>query len=150
MVDNQDFPKGRKLFEIKISRNKNGSDASDGKDDKKFQKKIEKALTSSITSVLNNALMSIDEFLPPRLFIMPLAGHPIFPGIYAPMVLSSPEDTMTVEKAMEAGNGFIGFVLTKSDDESSSMSDLYKVRPSQKSSARLICQTEASTYSYLR
>jgi len=95
------LPNGKKLFEIKISRNKSGSSSEEkGSEDRKFQKKIEKALTSSLTSALNSALMAIDEFMPPRLFIMPLSGHPIFPGIYAPMVISSPEDTLAVEKAM--------------------------------------------------
>ncbi len=122
------LPNGKKLFEIKISRNKSGSSSEEGgSDDRKFQKKIEKALTSSLTSALNSALMAIDEFMPPRLFIMPLSGHPIFPGIYAPMVISSPEDTLAVEKAMSESNGFIGFVLTKNDEEAPSMSDLYKV-----------------------
>ena len=129
LPDPMNLPKGKKLFEIKISRNKN-SDDDDGKDgetDKKFQQKIEKALTSSLTSALNNALMSIDDFMPSRLFIMPLAGHPIFPGIYAPMVINSPEDTILVEKAMTEGDGFIGFVLTKNEEESPSMSDLYRI-----------------------
>ena len=129
LPDPMNLPKGKKLFEIKISRNKN-SDDDDGKDgetDKKFQQKIAKALTSSLTSALNNALMSLDDFMPSRLFIMPLAGHPIFPGIYAPMVINSPEDTILVEKAMTEGDGFIGFVLTKNEEEIPSMSDLYRI-----------------------
>ncbi len=128
LPDPMNLPKGKKLFEIKISRNKNSDDdGKDGETDKKFQQKIAKALTSSLTSALNNALMSLDDFMPSRLFIMPLAGHPIFPGIYAPMVINSPEDTILVEKAMTEGDGFIGFVLTKNEEESPSMSDLYRI-----------------------
>lgn len=124
--------KGKKFFEIKISSKKLGkkSDDSDDSDDeehdKKLQKKIEKAITSTLSSALSNAFMSMEDFLPTRLYIMPLAGHPIFPGVFTPLAINSPEDAHTIEKAIE-NDGFIGFVLTKNDEESPEMSDLYKV-----------------------
>lgn len=123
----------KNVFEIKISAHRRGGD--DGEDgdggndgsDGKIKRKIERALTSSITSALNNALLSMDEFIPKKIHILPLSGHPIFPGIFTPIMVSSAEDTQTVENAADGNNGYMGFVLTKGEEESPSASELYKV-----------------------
>jgi len=119
--EEDDFPKLR----IKISTKGHNSDSEDESNNSDFKKRIEKAITSSLSSALNNAFMSLDAFIPTKINILPLAGHPIFPGVFTPLVVNSPEDTNTIEEAME-NNGFLGLVLTKNDEENPSMSDLYK------------------------
>jgi ATP-dependent Lon protease len=58
--------------------------------------------------------------------VIPLRGKPIFPGILTPMMLPSPQEADTVEKAI-AADSFIGLVLTKSDDaENPAASDLFE------------------------
>ena len=76
-------------------------------------------------------ILPIEDFLPPKLSIIPVAGRPMFPGIFTPVMINSGEDTKTVESAYE-GDGFIGLVLLKDDDskdgdKAPSISDLYTV-----------------------
>jgi ATP-dependent Lon protease len=53
--------------------------------------------------------------LPNKLSILALTGKPVFPGIFAPLMLSSPEDIRIVDDSL-SGDGFIGLVLTRSDE----------------------------------
>ena len=76
-------------------------------------------------------ILPIEDFLPPKLSIIPVSGRPMFPGIFTPVMINSGEDTKTVESAYE-GDGFIGLVLLKDDDskdgdKAPSISDLYTV-----------------------
>ena len=127
-------PGRKKILEVKIKPNGesevSGGDAEgdgvESDEERKFQQKIGKKLTATLTNALNSALFSLEEFLPRRLFIMPLAGHPIFPGIFAPMVITSQDDIKTVDRAMESG-AFIGFLLTRGEAENPSMADLHRV-----------------------
>lgn len=71
-------------------------------------------------------IIPIDKLLPPVLNIVPLAGRPIFPGIFTPMVITDTEDVEAVNAAYEE-NGFIGFVLLKNETERPSVDDLHHV-----------------------
>lgn len=71
-------------------------------------------------------IIPIDKLLPPVLNIVPLAGRPIFPGIFTPMVITDTEDVEAVNAAYEE-NGFIGFVLLKNETERPSVNDLHHV-----------------------
>lgn len=71
-------------------------------------------------------IIPIDKLLPPVLNIVPLAGRPIFPGIFTPMVITDTEDVEAVNAAYEE-NGFIGFVLLKNETERPSINDLHHV-----------------------
>ncbi len=74
----------------------------------------------------DHTIVPADQILPPRLFIIPLRGKPIFPGILTPMMLPSAQEADTVEKAI-AGDSFIGLVLAKSEDmENPGGSDLFE------------------------
>jgi ATP-dependent Lon protease len=53
--------------------------------------------------------------LPNKLSILALTGKPVFPGIFAPLMVSAPEDIRIVDESL-AGDGFIGLVLTRSDE----------------------------------
>jgi ATP-dependent Lon protease len=63
----------------------------------------------------DNTIVPADQILPARLFVIPMRGKPIFPGIFTPLMLPSASDADTVEKAI-AADSFIGLVLLKKDD----------------------------------
>ena len=72
-------------------------------------------------------IVPADQILPARLFVIPLRGKPIYPGILTPLMLPSAREADTVEKAIGA-DSFIGLVLLKSDDvEDPSADDLCAV-----------------------
>jgi len=63
--------------------------------------------------------------LPNKLSILSLTGKPVFPGIFAPLMISSPDDIRIVEDSL-AGDGFIGLVLTRTEEaENPGTDDLY-------------------------
>ncbi len=67
------------------------------------------------------------QILPDKLFIIPLSGKPIFPGIFTPLMIISPKDISVVEQSLINDN-MIGLVLLKDDEpEDISYEDLYKV-----------------------
>ena len=78
-----------------------------------------------------------DQILPVRLFIIPIRGKPIFPGLLTPLMLPSASEADTVEKAI-AADSFIGLVLMKSDDtENPAADDLYQVGTAAKIARRI-------------
>lgn len=76
--------------------------------------------------LLENAIISSDQFLPNKLTLIPLQGRPIFPGIFTPLMLNSQEDVKVVEEAYEK-EGFIGIVMLKKDSDNPTVADLYRV-----------------------
>ncbi len=58
-----------------------------------------------------------EQALPDKLFIVPLLGKPIFPGIFTPIMITSNDDIEIVNQAME-NDKVIGLVLLKEEDES--------------------------------
>ncbi|MBN1836829.1 MAG: LON peptidase substrate-binding domain-containing protein, partial [Spirochaetales bacterium] len=67
------------------------------------------------------------QVLPPKIEILPVTGNPIFPGIFTPMLVASPEDVQLVEQVL-SGSGFLGLVLTRSPEaENPSGSELFQV-----------------------
>ncbi len=73
-----------------------------------------------------NSIIPTDQILPNKLTLIPLAGRPIFPGIFTPLMITSNDDVKVVEEAYE-NEGFIGIVMLKNDSETPSISDLHKV-----------------------
>ncbi|MCQ2576968.1 MAG: endopeptidase La [Treponema sp.] len=65
-----------------------------------------------------------DVNLPKNLFVLPLQGRPIFPGIFTPIFISEGPDSQTVEKAMER-DSYIAMVATKKTSEAVNADDLY-------------------------
>ncbi|HVO37891.1 MAG TPA: endopeptidase La [Spirochaetia bacterium] len=75
----------------------------------------------------DHPVVPADQILPARLFLIPLHGKPIFPGILTPLMLPSAAETDTVEKAI-AADSFIGLVLTKSEEaENPGPDDLFTI-----------------------
>jgi ATP-dependent Lon protease len=75
----------------------------------------------------NKEIIPADQILPNKLYIIPLYGKPIFPGIFTPIMLGSQEDINIVDRALKR-DSFLGLVLTKDEDnETHSSDDLYRV-----------------------
>jgi ATP-dependent Lon protease len=75
----------------------------------------------------DHPIVPADQILPARLFVLPLRGKPIFPGILTPLMIPSAQEADVVEKAL-AADSFIGLVLSKSDDiEKPNAEDLFEV-----------------------
>jgi len=71
-------------------------------------------------------IIPADLVLPNRLYIFPLHGKPIFPGIIMPMMIHADEDIKVVNTAL-AKDQIIGFLLMKSEDtEIPESDDLYR------------------------
>ncbi len=73
-----------------------------------------------------NSIIATDQILPNKLTLIPLAGRPIFPGIFTPLMISSNDDVKVVEDAYE-NEGFIGIVMLKNDADSPTAADLHKI-----------------------
>ena len=72
-------------------------------------------------------IIPADMVLPNRMYILPLQGKPIFPGIITPMVVHEKADINVINAAL-AGDQIIGFLLIKSADiENPESDDLYKI-----------------------
>ncbi len=63
-----------------------------------------------------NTILPINQILPHHLFMVPLTGSPIFPGIFTPLVIEDEEDITVIEAAMERDN-LIGLILTKDTEK---------------------------------
>ncbi|MBR4797400.1 MAG: endopeptidase La, partial [Spirochaetia bacterium] len=76
-------------------------------------------------------IVTLENMLPDRLFIVPLSGKPIFPGIFTPLMIVSHQDIATVEKALTKSGGILGLTMLKDDgsedDSPVSIEDLYSV-----------------------
>ncbi|MCR5725032.1 MAG: endopeptidase La [Treponema sp.] len=72
------------------------------------------------------SIMPIDQMLPNKLFIVPIQGRPMFPGIFTPLMISAGEDTKVVERAYD-GDGFVGIIMTRKDEDEPNINDLYEV-----------------------
>jgi len=71
-------------------------------------------------------LIPIDQILPNKLPIIALVGKPIFPGIFTPIMVGKQPDIQLIEQAI-SGDGMIGLVLQKDDNEEPSADNLYEV-----------------------
>ena len=77
------------------------------------------------------------QVLPTKLFILPLQGKPIFPGIFTPMMIPAQREVEVVEQAM-AGDGFLGLVLTQAEEiENVTDQDLYSIGTAVKIVSRI-------------
>ncbi len=61
-------------------------------------------------------IMPVEQTLPRNLFILPLVGNPIFPGLFTPLVIESKEDIEIVNQSLNHG-GNIGLLLVKDENK---------------------------------
>lgn len=73
-----------------------------------------------------SVLLPAEDFLPAKLPVIPLLGHPVFPGIFTPLMINSPGDIKAAEEAYE-GNGYLGIVMLKDEVPEARYEDLHKV-----------------------
>ena len=80
------------------------------------------------TAQATKQIIPVDQILPNKLLIIPLLGKPIFPGIFMPVMIVSPEDIAVVEQAL-SGDSFIGLILVKTEELNArpTAEDLYTV-----------------------
>lgn len=72
-------------------------------------------------------IIPAEQVLPNKVYLLHLTGKPIFPGIFTPMMITSPEDIETVKLALDS-DGFIGLLLLKQADADSAVVDnLYSI-----------------------
>lgn len=62
-----------------------------------------------------NEIVPSDELLPHRLHLIPLSGAPILPGLFTPIMISSPDDIRAVKAGLEE-SAFIGLVMLQDKD----------------------------------
>ena len=62
-------------------------------------------------------LMPIEQLLPNNLFILPVTGNPVFPGLFTPLMITDNQDVEIVNQAIKHG-GFLGLLLVKDETQS--------------------------------
>ena len=67
----------------------------------------------------SNEIIVANKDLPSELLIIPMAGKPLFPGIFTPILINEAEDIALVERAYE-GDRTIGLVLTRETSDETS------------------------------
>jgi ATP-dependent Lon protease len=71
-------------------------------------------------------IVPIEQLLPNKLFMIPLMGRPIFPGIFTPVMINNPDDVKVVDEVY-SGDGFIGISMLNAETEQQTVSDLCQV-----------------------
>ncbi len=66
--------------------------------------------------LLENELVSIDQTLPGRLYIIPIRYRPIFPGIVTPLIISQGRFTDAIDRVIDESRT-VGLVLIRDDDK---------------------------------
>ena len=52
-------------------------------------------------------IVPVEQTLSNKLHLIPLVGRPIFPGIFTPLMINSPEDTKAIEESYQTIHRFI-------------------------------------------
>ncbi len=94
------------------------SEASDS------QKKTEEKADSNTSK--ESPMVPAEQALSNKLYLIPVSGRPIFPGIFTPLMITANEDARVAEEAY-SGDGLIGIVMLKNDGDAPTAQDLYKV-----------------------
>ncbi len=79
--------------------------------------------------VANKDIIPADQILPNHLYIIPLQGNPIFPGIFTPLMITSSDDIEVIDESM-SGDNLIGLSLLHgdlSDGGKAEGEDIYRV-----------------------
>jgi ATP-dependent Lon protease len=94
--------------------------------DKDFEDILfDKSEISVDSEFFESDLISIDQVLPSRLYIIPIRYRPMFPGIITPLIISNGRFTEVIEKVIHDSRT-IGLVLIKDDNKDEiSAQDLY-------------------------
>ncbi|MBN1685788.1 MAG: endopeptidase La [Spirochaetales bacterium] len=63
----------------------------------------------------DNQILPADQLLPGKIFLLPLTGKPIFPGLFTPLVIGDEKGVDLIEQTI-SGNRIFGLVLSKDAD----------------------------------
>ena len=74
----------------------------------------------------DQTIVPVEQTLSNKLFLIPLVGRPIFPGIFTPLMINSPEDAKAIEESYTS-DGLIGIVMLKEDVDNPQVSDMHSV-----------------------
>ena len=88
------------------------------------QEKTEEKVDSDKSK--ESPMVPAEQSLSNKLYLIPVSGRPIFPGIFTPLMITANEDARVAEEAYN-GDGLIGIVMLKNDSETPSASDLHTV-----------------------
>ena len=71
-------------------------------------------------------IIPAEKLLSNKLTILPIMGHPVFPGIFSPLMINNPNDVKAVEEAFN-GDSLIGVIMVKDESDEPTAEDLYSV-----------------------
>lgn len=71
-------------------------------------------------------IIPVEQTLSNKLMLISLQSRPIFPGVFTPIMINSPEDTKVIEEAYSQ-DGLVGIVMQKEETDNPSVNDLHKV-----------------------
>ncbi len=71
-------------------------------------------------------MVPAEQALSNKLYLIPVSGRPIFPGIFTPLMITANEDARVAEEAY-SGDGLIGIVMLKNDGDAPTAQDLHNV-----------------------
>lgn len=80
----------------------------------------------SAESSKESPLVPAEQALSNKLYLIPVSGRPIFPGIFTPLMITANEDARVAEEAY-SGDGLIGIVMLKNDGDAPTAQDLHNV-----------------------
>ncbi|MCL2704704.1 MAG: endopeptidase La [Spirochaetaceae bacterium] len=77
---------------------------------------------------MQKEIVPAGQHIPNKLFIIPLSGKPIFPGIFTPLMIITREDIEVVEQSMQKDN-MLGLIMLKDEDPPTEVTsnDLYSI-----------------------
>ncbi len=102
------------------------SESDDKKSLNKGKERKSKEKLSAEKKANASEIIPADQMLPNKLSIVPLQGRPIFPGIFTPLMISSPDDIKVVEQAYGI-DGYIGILMLKNEAENPDIKDLCQI-----------------------
>lgn len=71
-------------------------------------------------------IVPVEQTLSNKLYLIPVSGRPIFPGIFTPLMITASDDARVAEESY-AGDGLIGIVMLREETESPTADDLHQV-----------------------
>lgn len=119
-----------KPVDVEVTVSKDSGDDEDGQEQSELEvsaeKKDSEKQEQKKKTYSSGSIVTVDQVLPVKLPLIALNGHPIFPGIFTPLMISNLDDVRTIDDAFSNG-GFLGLVLTKTETENAAVSDMYDV-----------------------
>lgn len=82
--------------------------------------------TGSAGRSKENPMVPAEQSLSNKLYLIPVSGRPIFPGIFTPLMITANDDARVAEEAY-SGDGLIGIVMLKNDGDAPTAQDLHNV-----------------------